>query len=373
MRVYESPAGIGNIYLDVFNDLEACGRPVTVRGLQCVEAPEPVTLVYKNPAAHWMCIPGRRFNPFFALAEVVWILSGNGSVEWISYFNHHMRQFADGGKNEFHGAYGPRIRRWSVPGSRRAFVDQIFEVVVKLGNDPNSRQAVISLWDPVRDNLIKSRDYPCNNIVYFSLRDGRLDCTVAIRSNDIIWGTPYNAIQFSHIQALVAGELRAGIGSLTYVIQNLHYYLDLYPEALFAVRNSALKNAGQPRLLTGEILGFSPTTEAEFRRTAQLVEGIRQNRLCPQEALNTLGFFGGYWGYTVPLAIWLYCTIKEGLFSAPEDYLFVAERIRSFGDPLESLIIDFYSQSSNVHAREVLHQWKQLAMAHSGSSSKLES
>lgn len=220
------------------------------RGQEVVEHNGPVTWTIERPWEYALCIPGRRLNPFFALAEVVWMWSGKGGIDFISYYNKSMKNFADDGVPYFNAAYGMRVRHAGysehpfreipylvTPGqsTERVDIDQLDYAIKKIKADPDTRQAAISLWDPVKDNITKSKDHPCNNMVYLSQREGKLNITVVIRSNDLIWGVPYNMIQFVHLQALVAGELGVTMGSFTVMCNNLHYYKDLYTSTLKGV------------------------------------------------------------------------------------------------------------------------------------------
>lgn len=349
MRIYQGN-GLGDFYYKLIRDITKHGREIVIRGRRCMELTEPVTLVYNKPGYCWMNIPGRKFNPFFALAEVAWILMGNGSAEWIGYFNSRMMTFLDEGHSELHGAYGVRLRRisryeggkWVEP------MDQIHEVVEKLRRDPTTRQAVMTLWDPVQDNS-PSKDIPCNNVVYYSLRDGVLDQTVVIRSNDIVWGTPYNAIQFSHLQALVAGEVGAEIGTLTYVIQNLHYYFDEYKMTLATLLEQAHDEESEIKALS--IPGFCPTTDAELQALDSTLDMIKLNYRGP-DVYNVdprLHFGNGYWNQVIPQMIWIFTAIKEK--TVPADKIF--DRITMLGEPLIPLIFDFYRGSENVLVQEI--------------------
>lgn len=361
MRIYTG-RGLGDFYYALIRDLTQFGREVTVRGKRVLEFKSPVTLIYDRPGFCWMNIPGRKFNPFFALAEVAWILSGDGSVKWISYFNKNLLNLAaDPGENEFHGAYGTRIRRWPHPpngGHWQEAIDQIEEVVRKLKADPHSRQAVISLWDPHRDNKIVSKDYPCNNMLYFSLRKDKLDMTVIQRSNDLVWGTPYNAIQFTHILALIAGELRVDMGKITYVIQNMHYYLDEYKVVLSDLISNAYKGTEAEPVEAGavELPGFRTTTndQLEFvlEKNFTIEKRFGKSRLyIPDAANQPPPFFGGdYWEGTIPKMIFIYTAIKEA--SAPVSL--IVNVIKELG-PLEPMILDFYSKSEMPHAIEVVN------------------
>lgn len=374
MKIY-SGRGLGDFYLSLIRDITNHGRQIETRGHKCLEMPEPIVLVYTEPGACWMNIPGRRFNPFFALAEVVWILGGNGNVEWISYFNSQMRRFSDGGEN-FHGAYGPRMRGWpgrawkfdddcNLPESHKPAhgvwgeqLDQIQCVVRKLQEDSNSRQAVISLWDPLRDNLILSKDYPCNNVVYFCLRQGVLDMSVVIRSNDLVWGTPYNAVQFTHLHAYVAGLLGAQMGVFTYFVQNLHYYLHQYPETLSALLRQAFdsdfklqaENHSLFRPPVGDDFGKN-----EFDDCSEEVSRILTTNFESSSPKDAVFRKSGYWGFIIPLMIWVYSTVKDGRVKDPNDVDRIADWLRKADSPFVEFAIDFFRGSKNPIAQEVVY------------------
>ena len=347
MRVYEGN-GIGDVYFQLIRDLTNSGRGIVVRERECIEFKEPVTLVYKNPGACWMCIPGRKFNPFFALAEVVWILSGRGDVDWICYFNKNMRMFQDGDNPEFHGAYGTRIFKW--PHYNLWPVDQLGHALLKLERDSFTRQAVISMWDPVRDNLVEeSKDYPCNNLVYFSLRDGILDMTVTIRSNDLVWGVPYNAVQFTHLLAYAAGRLKAKMGTLTYVIQNLHYYMHLYTQTLATLLERAFSGE---HIISEKIAGFDVVDQPTFLETKSGVDFVIGRKACwPAPLVSPFN----YWTGVIPLVLWIYHVIREQKVWDTGQIDLVADSISGFGDPLKAMILDFYQGSKNQTAKEIVY------------------
>jgi thymidylate synthase len=125
-----------------------------------------VHLVLKRPRSRLLFAPPVRvLNTAFAVAETVWILSGSDDP-WIFDFNGRLRQYADDGV--LLGAYGPRLRRW------RGHVDQLAQAIATLRADPDSRRAVVQLYDPGRD-AAGHRDVPCTLGFRFQLRGGR--CT----------------------------------------------------------------------------------------------------------------------------------------------------------------------------------------------------
>lgn len=362
MRVYRG-RGLGDIYYSLIRDISA-GREVTIRGHRLKEIEGPVTLCYTEPGACFMPIPGRKFNIFFALAEVMWMWSGRGDVEWISHYNSNMKSFQDGDNPEFHGAYGLRVRKWKPYwglSDTASEVDQLEEAIKKIVVDPFTRQAVISLWHPAYDNgSPPTKDTPCNNLVYFSLRDGKLDMTVVIRSNDVIWGTPYNVCQFSHLQAIAVGMLRqeldqtsgsgepprekdkVQIGTLTYVVQNLHYYLDqadetrelLIKKATWPVTDPKDFPRGYPGNGPGALKHplFSVPTPEDFKEAQGMVFSnisIRDKSENP------------YWDRVIPQMLKAFDVRKT-------DPTLFDDLVQKAGEPFTSLAYDFQKKTTPV-------------------------
>ncbi|HEX5502233.1 MAG TPA: thymidylate synthase [Thermomicrobiales bacterium] len=182
----------------------------------------------------------RPINPAFAIAEVLWILAGANDSEFLAFWNPRMRQFTDdAAPHVFHGAYGYRLghRPRLSPGAARALrhpagrraagPDQLRRAVAALAESPASRQVVLQIWDAERDlpdPLPRSRDVPCNIASHLLLRDGRLEWLQVLRSNDLVWGLPYNIIQFTTLQEVVAGWLGVDVGTYTQVSDSLHTY-----------------------------------------------------------------------------------------------------------------------------------------------------
>lgn len=185
-----------------------------------------------NPYRRLVGCKARCENPFFLLAEAMWIFDGRKDLRFLSHFNSNMRNFSDDGK-VFHAPYGFRLRHWGVF-SRDKFCqdnlhaaqgyDQIDDAVKIFSNDPNSRQVVLSIWNPDFDLGVKSRDIPCNDVVMFKIRNGKLITTVQNRSNDLHWGLPTNVFQFSFLSEMLAACLGIELGTQTHNSQSLHVY-----------------------------------------------------------------------------------------------------------------------------------------------------
>jgi len=274
-----------------------------------VKALGPVTVTYRRPTERVLFNRARNCNPFFHVFESLWMLAGRNDVASLKKYVSTIDQFSDDGET-FNGAYGHRWRHATrneyrsvgqLDGVESCLikeeleVDQLKIIIEHLKADPNSRRAVLQMWN-VEDDLMKigslwpcpasgkgcvkgvwengcgralidgncpickgtgfekaSKDVCCNLSAVFSIRniavDGPegqtddvqyLDMTVFNRSNDLIWGMlGANVVHFSFLQEYVAAHLGVSVGVYHQVTADLHVYVarkDYKPEEWLAGR-----------------------------------------------------------------------------------------------------------------------------------------
>jgi len=199
------------------------GEEVAPRGSKTFEL-NPATLVIED-ARKLLTMPNeRKGNYTFQLAEALWMLRGSNDLEEIAHYNGVWRYFEDeDDKGILNGAYGERLRAWN------GDIDQFYEVYKKLKQDSYSRQAIMIIFDPERDNKIHesgsySKDIPCTNYFAFTVRNGKLNMTVVMRSNDLHKGTIYDVPNFIIFQHILAGWLEVEVGKYTHVANSFHIY-----------------------------------------------------------------------------------------------------------------------------------------------------
>ncbi|MBN1172995.1 MAG: thymidylate synthase [Micromonosporaceae bacterium] len=203
-----------DLYTAVCREILAQGRRTAPRGMTTVEV-LGAHLCLNDPRRRLVDLPPVRvLNPAFAVAEALWILSGSDDP-WIFTYNRNLQRYADRGR--LRGAYGPRMRRW------RGSVDQLDHVRRLLQQDPDSRQAIIQLYDPMVDTR-GHRDVPCTLSYRFFLREGRLSMHTTMRSNDAWLGLPYDLFTATLVQELLAGWLGVELGSYHHHVDSLHLY-----------------------------------------------------------------------------------------------------------------------------------------------------
>jgi len=160
-------------------------------------------------------------------------LRGSNSVEEIAHYNSQWNNFTDDGFT-LNGAYGNRIYNYQscilnkdengnenyVP----VLVNQFEMAFQQLKKDPDTRQATMVLFNPALDYQ-ETKDKPCTNLMRFMIRDGKLNMTIFMRSNDAILGLcPYDHYNFVHIQAIMASKLGIEMGKHTHIADSFHIY-----------------------------------------------------------------------------------------------------------------------------------------------------
>ncbi len=174
----------------------------------------------EDPTRSIVSSPIRKMPMRYAVGELAWYLSGSNKVKDISRFAKKWVDISDDGETN-NSAYGWRI-------FDKFGFDQWQYVKELLWKDPNSRQAVIHIKDA--DNR-PTKDVPCTVYLQFFIRNGKLNLSVHMRSNDIWMGVPYDMFSFTFLQMKMAMELGVEIGQYTHYAGSLHIYARDYAAA----------------------------------------------------------------------------------------------------------------------------------------------
>lgn len=260
MRIFSSEHAQNN-YGPQLNAVLGSGDYVKVRDRETKELLNAVTEV-RDPSAHCILIPQRHWNPWLALSEFLWIMAGRDDLAALKPYNQHIGDYSDDGVH-LYGAYGPRIYH------------QVDDLVERLRKDPSDRRAVLQIWDaksfegvrywdamgvgvtPVNDLVANTKDPPCNNLVYFKLRQNKLHMTVMCRSNDLHWGLyAVNLPTFGLLQEYIASRLGCDLGTQTHMSNSLHVYLD--DRRARAITDRMLSSAWQFNQYPPHRMAFEP-------------------------------------------------------------------------------------------------------------------
>lgn len=206
---------IGNtldeVYVQAISRVINEGLEVNPRGLLVKEV-QGLHIQVKKPWKHVITNKARKMDLRFAIGEFLWFINKSNNLNYMTFYNKRYKNFSDDG-HTLHGAYGPRIfeRSWT-------------EAIEKLKSDVHSRQAVINIYDDSLDLKNETKDVPCTLTMQFMIRNNKLNLFVNMRSNDLIWGFPYDCFSFTMLQELMAKEIGVEIGTYHHFINSAHIY-----------------------------------------------------------------------------------------------------------------------------------------------------
>lgn len=157
----------------------------------------------------------KKISKEYLIGELLWYFNARNDVEFISKFGSLWKRISDDGLTN-NSAYGHIIFK------KHGF-NQLNKIIELLKKDPSSRRAVININIP-NEKVIETKDEPCTIAIQFLVRDGKVNCTVMMRSNDIWFGLPYDIVFFTTLQKIIANELNLEFGSYTHFATSLHMY-----------------------------------------------------------------------------------------------------------------------------------------------------
>lgn len=218
-------AHIDDIYLQLLRELVELGKRVNnTRELNN----ECITL--ENIDNNIVSV--RNISDVYMMAELIWYFNGREDVKFIGSFASLWNNISDDGLTS-NSAYGACIK------TRYGF-DQVEKIIKLLKKDPESRRAVINLNVP-NEFVIETKDELCTIALQFLLRDGKLNCTGMMRSNDIWFGFPYDVIFFTELQKYIAARLKVKTGTYTHFVTSMHLYDRDYDKVIKILSNPVSK------------------------------------------------------------------------------------------------------------------------------------
>ena len=104
---------------------------------------------------------------------------------------------------------------------------QYDNVLEELKQSPDGRRAEMiytrpSIWEEF--DYLGMSDFICTNAVSYYIRNGRLDCCVQMRSNDVVYGYKNDYAWQQHVLEELAYDLHIEAGKMIWQVQNLHVY-----------------------------------------------------------------------------------------------------------------------------------------------------
>lgn len=145
----------------------------------------------------------------------IWKLIENPDETINANYGHMVYHLKDAGNEKFNG--GKMMSQWEWCENR-------------LINNPETLQAVMHFNRP-KDQFEMNNDQPCTVFVQMNVISGKLNLHAYMRSNDIIYGMPYNLAYFILLQKRMCKNLQdkgisIDMGYLHYNSTSLHIYED---------------------------------------------------------------------------------------------------------------------------------------------------
>ena len=152
--------------------------------------------------------------------ELLWFLRGDTNI---GYLREHgvtiWDEWADADGN-LGPVYGKQWRRWATPDGR--VIDQIAEVIERIGRDPDSRRLIVSAWNVAE--IPQMALAPCHALFQFYVANGRLSCQLYQRSADIFLGVPFNIASYALLTHMVAQQCDLDVGEFIWTGGDCHLY-----------------------------------------------------------------------------------------------------------------------------------------------------
>lgn len=165
-----------------------------------------------NPTDNLIETDWRKWSKDYADLEWSWYLSGNRNADEIARHAKIWKSCQDDMGN-VNSNYGWQWRR----------NNQIDYVINELKSNRDTRRAAITIYD-AKEWETYTKDTPCTYAIWFNIIGDKLNMSVMMRSNDLVYGFCNDQYCFSNIQKMIAKELLLDIGTYYHFVNDIHIY-----------------------------------------------------------------------------------------------------------------------------------------------------
>lgn len=167
--------------------------------------------------------------------ELLWFIRGDTSIQ---YLNDNGVTIWDEWADEngsLGPVYGAQWRSWPTPDGQH--IDQLRQVIERIGSRPDSRRHIVTAWNPsdLPDESMSPVDNAragrmslaaCHCLFQFYVADGRLSCQLYQRSADCFLGVPFNIASYALLTLMVAQVTGLKPGEFVHSFGDAHIYLN---------------------------------------------------------------------------------------------------------------------------------------------------
>jgi|TARA_R100000084_G_scaffold103967_1_gene60227 thymidylate synthase len=214
--IYYSSDNIDDLFLETSKALIEKGETISPRGMKTVEL-QHVWLELTNMQKCIVNLKHRKINKTYLKNELKWYLSGSLKIDYIKKYSSFWEKLVDS-NGTINSNYGniAFIQKQNGKSQFEWCVDAIKK-------DINTRQAIINYNQPLH-KYENNKDFVCTIAQHFMVRNGKLDTTVFMRSNDLIYGFTYDAPWFCLISKKIAKAVGLKLGTYRHYAASLHVY-----------------------------------------------------------------------------------------------------------------------------------------------------
>ena len=176
--------------------------------------------------------------------ELLWFIRGDTNISYLKDNNVSIwDEWADE-NGDLGPVYGKQWRRWSTPEGRK--LDQLYDVISEIKNNPNSRRMIVSAWNPSDVGAMALP--PCHCLFQFYVADNKLSCQLYQRSADIFLGVPFNIASYAILTHMIANVCDISVGDFVHTLGDAHLYKNHFEQAKKQL-SRPIKNKPQIKVL----------------------------------------------------------------------------------------------------------------------------
>lgn len=209
------------LFIKIAQQLLRHGNIVRPRQLETRELRD-VFLTLHDPTQCIVTLPERAINHNYLDGEMRWYESGSLDVAEIAKISSFWQSLADD-RGKVNSNYGYLAYFQQCPNGQ----SQFDWCVQKIRSDADTRQALIVYNQPMH-KYADNKDFVCAASQFFRQHDGVIDCTVYMRSNDVIYGLSYDLPWFVSVHQKICEQTGYKLGVYQHFTSSLHVYQKHY-------------------------------------------------------------------------------------------------------------------------------------------------
>ena len=284
MRIYKNQ-NFASVYHESLTDLMNNPEYETKPRDLLIKENTNVAFVIEDPLSCLYSNKVRSSQIKYIAAELLWYFMGRNDVDFIQKYAKFWKtiQNEDATVNSAYGhllfnkknEHGHTQYQWAIQ---------------SLLKDKDSRQAILHFNLPEHQSF-QNKDFVCTVYGIFQIRNNRLNLTISMRSNDVIWGLPTDIAFFALLQSQAVSHLKKTypalkIGTYTHIANSFHVYehhfnivnemisTEFIPQSIESVNLDLIEITGEPTLNFKELFS-TYSTNNDF--TDPLYQWITKN------------------------------------------------------------------------------------------------